>query len=250
MLSLSLFTMIADDGNYRELSKPLRAAIDEVKSFYNHGNERVIVSKGEIVGGRNLKNELEKIKLGLPTSHDSSATALNQLRNARGRYFRTYDQRKLANLHREVLGNEVRGKDTLYVTVTDLEITPPKEWRYILWDYWPTNDAVISLAAMDPNYWRIEDQNRVATIKHRARTACLCVIGLFLGLTGCQNESCFMYSEVESVVRLDQMRYLGEEHNEFKNLVKRGFSVQPNDLEKVQRIIREPRPVYDWSVGD
>jgi hypothetical protein len=100
------------------------------------------------------------------------------------------------------------------VVVTDLEIVPPAEWRYMIWDASP-NGAVISVAPLDPAYWAIRDVNerdRLAIMKARARAALLTVVGSLLGIGRCRNDRCFMLANVDSVERLDRMACLGPEH--------------------------------------
>ena len=99
------------------------------------------------------------------------------------------------------------------IVITDCAIVPPAEWRYIIWDATP-NGAVISYAPLDPGYWTtaVEADERIMTVKSRVRAAALCVIGSLTGLRRCQNERCFMFANIDSVVRLDQMELIGPEH--------------------------------------
>ena len=118
--------------------------------------------------------------------------------------------------------------------VTDQELTPPKGWRYIIWDEIQSGTA-ISIAPTDPVYWRYSDENRVAIIKHRIRTAGLSVAGTFLGLKRCEEENCFLYDDVDSVTRLDEMVYLSGHHG-LQELANRGFVTRPDDPNRVQNI--------------
>ena len=103
-----------------------------------------------------------------------------------------------------------------------------KEWRYIIWDG-SQNDGVVSVAPTDPKYWRQQDAARVATIKHRVRTACLSLAGEFLGFSRCENPSCLLYGNVDSVLALDLMSEFGLEHD-VQGLT--GFGFEP--------VVREP----------
>ena len=111
------------------------------------------------------------------------------------------------------------------VVLTDLEILPPPEWRYMIWDAFPSG-AVVSFAPLDPAYWAtrgIGDRDQVATTKARARTACLTVVGSLLGIGRCRNERCIMLANVDSVLRLDDMVSLGAEHG-IEALARRSFA--------------------------
>jgi len=110
--------------------------------------------------------------------------------------------------------------------VSDLELAPPPSWRYVVWDVIPSG-AVVSLAPVDPKYWSepVQDEtHRHQVIKSRTRAACISVVGSLLGLQRCENPTCFMYSNVDSVVRLDDMIHLGPEHG-VTELAGRGFDV-------------------------
>jgi hypothetical protein len=99
------------------------------------------------------------------------------------------------------------------VIVTDLAITPPPDWRYVIWDVVP-GCAVVSLATLDPFYWAmsVDEEERTRVIKRRARAACLSIVGTLLGLSRCENERCYLFAGVDSALRLDEMVYLGPEH--------------------------------------
>ena len=120
---------------------------------------------------------------------------------------RLIDQEQFARRLREV----VPGEESV-VTVTDAEITPPPEWRYVIWESFDSGDAVISFAPLDPKYWGDRDPDRVNTIKRRVRAALLGVTGGLLGLEECDNTRCFLYKNVDSVSVLDNMIALGLEH--------------------------------------
>jgi hypothetical protein len=126
------------------------------------------------------------------------------------------------------LVHEMVGASGTSVVITDVEILPPPEWRYMIWDVAPRS-AVISIAPLDPAYWvrrGLEDGDRVARTKSRARAAAMTVIGSLLGIGRCHNEHCYMLAIVDSVLRLDEMTYIGPEHG-VKELVGRTFSEGP-----------------------
>lgn len=99
------------------------------------------------------------------------------------------------------------------VIVTDLAIKPPPELRYLIWDVVP-GCAVVSLAPLDHLYWgmTVDEEERARVIKRRVRAACLSIAGTLLGLSRCENERCYLFAGVDSVLRLDEMVYLGPEH--------------------------------------
>lgn len=150
--------------------------------------------------------------------------------------FGTYDH--------EVLGERVRElvSDTPIVVITDQHITPPKEWRYVLWDQF-LGGAVLSIAPMDPQYWGIAGppRERVSTIKWRARAALLTITGELFGIGRCSNPHCYMFANVDSVSRLDAMRLMGPEHPGLP-LIGRGFpaSADPSEVEEPVDSIVDP----------
>jgi hypothetical protein len=111
------------------------------------------------------------------------------------------------------LASRVAEIHTSSVVLTDLPITPPKEWRYIIWDV-TASGAVISAAPLDPGYWEpsVPPDLRRATITRRATAAQLCVMGSLLGLRRCDNDRCFMFGNIDSVTRLDHAETIGPEH--------------------------------------
>src|SRR5689334_19957559 len=121
-----------------------------------------------------------------------------------GAYAETIDQDRLAQQLALALAMTDRPLVNA-VILTDQEMTPPPEWRYILFGAAHGGSAVVSLGPMDPEYWGIYDDDRLGTVKHRARAACMCVTGTALGLHRCENEQCYMFGSVDSVVRLDVM---------------------------------------------
>ena len=81
--------------------------------------------------------------------------------------------------------------------VTDIELQPPPDWRYIISDGF-VGGAVVSTAPLDPRYWREpidSETHRVRVLKTRARAACISVVGSLLGLQHCSNYDCFLFSD-------------------------------------------------------
>jgi hypothetical protein len=154
--------------------------------------------------------------------------------NCEGVYPDTIDQHRMADQLPGVLP-ESRGTADSVIVVTDQEMTPPQNWRYILWDE-HEGVRVVSLAAMDPEYWGIKDRARRAVVKHRVRAACACTTGGALGLVRCNNEQCFMFGNVDSVTRLDVMRTIGREHEDFPVEDAVGYHVHTDDPASGQEI--------------
>jgi hypothetical protein len=148
-----------------------------------------------------------------------------------------YDQRVLG----ELVGALVKPEGTM-VLVTDVELIPPPDWRYIIWDTFPLG-CIVSLAPLDPRYWgeRMRHDDRVHTIKSRARAAMISIVGSLVGLTRCANDRCYLFADVDSVLRLDEMTHLGPEH-EVATLSFQAFAdeTSPEDVQKVIRL--EPKP--------
>jgi hypothetical protein len=156
--------------------------------------------------------------------------------SARGSISHTYDQRKLGEMAWELLGAAREGGFLLLVT--DVEIVPPKGWRYIIWGDC-LDGTVVSAAPTDPNYWEYYDPHRTMTVKHRVRSACCSVVGEVMGLNRCNNPACFLYSDVESARVLDRMICMGGEHR-VKPLTRRGFMTKTADPARVQEVIQYP----------
>jgi hypothetical protein len=125
---------------------------------------------------------------------------------------RLLDQASLTAKVRELLDLP---RSTRSVVITDHEIVPPDDWRYILWDEVSGHDFVISFRPMDPHYWSSESKvpERIKTIKPRVRAALIATIGGLVGMTSCHVPSCFLFKGVEAVSQLDSMETIGAEHD-------------------------------------
>ncbi len=130
------------------------------------------------------------------------------------------DQAQIAQAVREWMPSD----GDLLVVITDELITPPPEWRYVIWDLTPSG-FVMTIAPLDPEYWgdtSADAAARLTAIKRRTRAALLSILGTALGLRRCDNPECYLFRNVESVVRLDEMRFIGPEHDA-KHLIGWGF---------------------------
>jgi len=165
--------------------------------------------------GHRLRAEISLRYVGLappPTLDDEvvpgSADYVRAIRERAHGESGLYDQAVLGPLASRVA--EIQSSS---VVLTDLPITPPREWRYIIWDVTPSG-AVISAAPLDPAYWEpsAPAEMRRSTITRRATAAQLCVMGSLLGLRRCDNERCFMFGNIDSVTRLDHAEMYGPEH--------------------------------------
>jgi hypothetical protein len=144
------------------------------------------------------------------------------------------DQNRLVGAIRDMLPN-IRAEPMLIVT--DRAIIPPPSWRYVIWDEAGSPPAtVLSVAPLDPLYWRENDANRILTIKARMRAAALSITGTMLGIGACSDRSCVMFSPVLSVLDLDDMQRLGGEHEQ-PALENRSFSPKPGDPTEVQPVV-------------
>ena len=215
-------------GGRADLGPSLWAALREVEAFYNADETRAEFDRAFLAPEIPARFREES---GWPewALDRVEAEVGDELKwwAVRGGYRRTCDHEKLAVWARHLCGPHSRGRRL--VLVTDAEITPPKGLRYIIWR--ATKDVaakatVVSAAPTDPRYWGTQDSRRLATIKHRVRTACLSSVGATLRIKKCENPACFRCKPVESVLDLDRMLYLGEEHN-VPGLALRGFEPYP-----------------------
>jgi len=159
---------------------------------------------------------------GIPDTH---------LKGAQGKYSGTYDPYKLIETTREFIGSHDR-----LLLLTNFEISPHENWRYFLWENY-NNASVVSVASMDPMYWRMEDPHRLPTLKHRARVACLNAVGRQIGLNSCENYRCFLFDPVKSVTDLDDMILLGPEHD-LVGLTNKRFSTNLEKPEKMDSLVK------------
>jgi hypothetical protein len=241
-----------------ELGPSLWAALQEVEQFYNRALPPRTYHRFYLA-----ESVPDEVKRALPLDWEHVGAAVKDegfWSNLRGRYQRTYDPNRLAEKVRHLLmeqasqrpdlserlnvgqprGAEGRSpldllRDAPLLLVMDQELTPPPDWRYIIYDNCRAG-VVVSIAPIDPHYWHEPPENRVASIKHRVRAACCSALGGLLGLERCDNPSCMLFESVESVSNLDRMILLGPEHG-ISLLADRGFEARPSDPTQVQPII-------------
>jgi hypothetical protein len=221
-----------------ELGPALWAAFKEVEKFYNTGKKRVDFRFHDIGGtireinDRSITLYLRNLLFRGARSHSNEEKKQDLSKRAKGKFFGTVDAWKVSRLVDELLKRESEAK----VIVIDEELTPPRDWRYIIW-----LNRVISTVPIDPRHWGVNDPFRIAIIKHRVRTACLSIVGNLIGLGRCGNENCFLYRNVDSVMRLDEMVKLGPEHR-IGELEERGFNVLSDDPRAIQPVVLNPMP--------
>jgi hypothetical protein len=203
--SIIQVVLLHDAAASQELGPALWATLQEAELLYKAAERQV---KFDRVYVAKTPPDFVNEQFLLPQA--TVDTAWEKLWSKSGQR-RTFDTDILANRTRQLLGE--RGRGDALVIVTDQEITPPPQWRYMIWGG-SANETVISTAPTDPRYWGIhmEESARVVTVKQRIRAACCSVVGGELGLERCQNPRCFLYSSVDSVTTLDGMLYLGPEH--------------------------------------
>jgi len=223
--------LLKDEVNSRDLDRAMWAAFQEVEAFYNRDQQRARFQRF-YMSKASPGSWLDSV-LGRWRGSNWSSITDDFWKKATGRYSNTCDQLRLADLVNMQLSSAESGN--LRLIVTDQEITPPKGWSYIIWDEVP-NGAMVSIAPTDPRYWREDEEDRVNVIKHRVRTALLCATGELLGFERCENEQCFLFSDVDSVVRLDEMVQLGDEH-QVTALAGHGYRPLVSDPTKVQDIV-------------
>jgi len=228
--------LFRDSETSGELGPVLWAAIKEVESLFNRDPRRMTFRRAYLAA-----EVPEVIRAEVDGDHTAIESALKDARRwdrTRGQYSRTYDQNLLAEFARELLG--ARDNADFLILVTDVEITPPAGWRYIIWDGC-RNGSVLSVAPVDPAYWgsKDRDRDRLMTIKQRVRAGCCSMVGESMGLGRCTNPQCFLYGDVESAGVLDQMVYLGGEHR-IAALTRRGFATEAADPAAVQEVIQYP----------
>jgi hypothetical protein len=238
VLSFYLVLLFQDRSKLKELGPAMWTVFKELEAVFN------VIGKSAKFHRLCLNDPVPGLK------EPGTGPHLNQARQAiksaqwwnyaRGKFSRTFDHVKILGQ----VGRLIRPHwgDGVLLVFTDVEIMPPDGWRYIIWDMSDEDlgkGTLVSLAPIDPLYWRIAERNRLSIIKHRMRSAGCSAIGSWLGLNRCDNTRCFMYEPVDSVLRLDDMVYFGEEHP-FPELLNKGFS--PNILDPAIQ-----QPVQDMS---
>jgi hypothetical protein len=248
VLAITQVLLLFDEKNSKDYGLALWAALSEVEQFYNLNERRVEIRRLYISPyvpapgiwstvlsflQAGFKSPLELLRQGEQMKDEQIQTPLPD-EGLKDRNEKTYDQAKLLKVTRERImqAQNERWANSALLIVTDRPITPPPEWRYIIWETGPAG-AVLSITPLDPDYWRDPDPRRVATIKSRVRAATLAICGGYLGLERCKNPRCYMFDEVDSVVILDRMIELGSEHPSDKS-VGFGFAQTADDPNTIQ----------------
>jgi hypothetical protein len=219
--------LLANPQKYLDAARALLAAFVETEQFFAAGDVTFTTARVFLGQGADAIPVIGTPLSGAPPIDKVLEIVRSR---AKGAFKRTVDQQQLAAVIRDLLDLSL---DRHLQIVADFEITPPPEWRYILWDE-VENGSVIAIPPMDPEYWQVQDENRIATIKHRVRTSCVAALGEWLGLERCQNPTCLLFENVDSVTRLDLMRRLGREHSEAPRLHGRGYDPRPKNPSDVQ----------------
>jgi hypothetical protein len=237
MISISQVLLFRNSETSHELGRALWAALVEIEAFYNLDEPRATFSRTYL-----SDSAPEALAGEIPPfwkARSSTEGPDSLWRHAKGQYARTFDYRKI--VEGVSLALEGAGRSAPYLILTDQELTPPPDWRYIIFDG-DERGVVVSTAPADPNYWRDRNPSRISMIKHRVRTAGLTAVGGYLGLQRCDNSSCFLYSPIESVSCLDAMVQLCPAHG-LPDLVGRGFRVIVNEPDAPQPIESGPTPL-------
>lgn len=213
-----------------ELARVLWPALFEVERFYGRG--RVILVPTLMTPG--------PIPLRLqPTPAPEQVTRVDPPRSWMDPWESLrVPTKEITRFVRGVLGRDC---DAPLVVVTDLALTPPEGWSYVIWDEDTEEGLVVGVPPTDPGYWGAKDEDRLATIKHRVRTAMLSIVGELLGLERCANDRCFLYQDVDASSTLDPMLWLGPEH-ELAELAGRGFRPDRKQATTVQEVVQLATP--------
>jgi predicted Zn-dependent protease len=256
-IQMAQVLLLFEEKNSADYGLALWAALHEAEAFYNFKEQRLDIRRFYISPYVPTSGFLETLKnaakyftssevknaLDLLTEDERVQTTLpgDEARNPDAK---TYNQERLITVTRDQLLRTRFGaaaEEMHLMIITDRPITPPEDWRYVIWDSWltPQPNAVVSTTPLDPEYWQISDPQRVGTIKDRARTAVMSLCGTFLGLHRCHNPKCFLFENVASVTNLDRMNTLGKEHgSEIEGLIGAAFQRGPSDPSIVQPVLR------------
>ena len=219
-LHLAQVLMLSEPEHFTETGTALWAMLEEVVALYNVDGE-VVVPKRWCVTPEPVP------ALDAVVANDEQMVIGRDemdwlFEKASGRYERTLDAGLVAERVRALLAERGVAPAALHL-VTDQELTPPPQWRYILWDG-GDDWGVVSIAPMDPDYWGMPRTDGTRQIKRRARAASISLVGELLGLKRCKNPRCFLFADVDAVLRLDRMTCIGTEHPEFRRDEAIGYS--------------------------
>jgi predicted Zn-dependent protease len=240
-LAVTQVLLLRGEANQASISRSLWSVFREVGHLYNHA-EPIVELERRIVADELPPSLADKVGPGeLVRMPQDRVDELFD--DAAGTFERTIEPRRLGRLVYEAIEPEC----DLMLLVVDQELAPPSDLRYVLWRY-EAPVAVVSTAPMDPDYWGIADPEREKAIKRRARAACMNIVGRALGLRQCDNPQCFLFEDVDSVLRLDLMTALGAEHEEFTEKRSVGFARDVDDPEATQDVTVEDLGIRGWIV--
>jgi hypothetical protein len=221
VLQISQVLLLFDAAFSERAGLSLWTALIEVEKFYNADRTRAHFHRQYI--SPFVPNDLQETDFrGISRSYggDDVKRAASELfsrqptRNVptwemspAAHLYPPYDSRQMV----DDIGPIVKADGVLMI-VTDREIVPPEGWRYIISDD-VRGTTVVSVAPLDPYYWRDPDPSRIWTIKKRLRNVLLSCTGVALGFQRCDNPSCYLNGMVDSVSAIDYMTELGEEHD-------------------------------------
>src|SRR5262245_55590428 len=177
-----------DEALSKLVAPAVETSFEEVRQFFETPGDRFDVPVGG--GGFAARVELKFAFKDISSDTPALASVWKQAQVGK----EIYDHQVVGELVKMMA--ELTGTT---VIVTDVEIAPPADWRYIIWDAFPEG-VVVSLAPLDPLYWgeRTSADERVGTIKSRVRAANLSIVGQLVGLTRCDNDECFLFADVDS----------------------------------------------------
>ncbi|MBZ5726653.1 MAG: hypothetical protein LAP87_16840 [Acidobacteriia bacterium] len=261
VLPISVALVFREPSQAQRLGRVLQAAIGEIETLYNLGQQRILltrhlISDVPIRGPGESDWLLVRFMKRTWSSFTGEATEppgimwnavplgdqkLKFWEASQGKFVDTVNPEKLLEFVRSTAG--VSDQQALLVVV-DQRITPPEGFVYIIGkSYGPRDDqAIISTVPMDPEYWDIKEANPLALIKQRFRATCAAFIGERLGLKQCPEPACYMYRLAGDPEVLDGMVRLGAEHRELPELAEKGFSVPSGDPAAVQPVEVNPQP--------
>ncbi|MGE3145711.1 MAG: hypothetical protein AB7K35_09005 [Pseudorhodoplanes sp.] len=244
--------VLFDEANARDYGLALWALLHEVEHFYRPLDPKRKFARFYICPTAPERTLFGQILHGLGSVMYGSrvTSALDVLRPAEviatreqeqavgGPYGRVIEQARLTEVVRRMIG--CSDLPVPLMIVTDRAITPPPEWRYVIWAATSSLDSVLSVAPLDPNFWRERDPHRIQTVKNRARSAALSITGVHLAIARCDNPECVMFGNVDSVTTLDEMTTFGPEHA-IPALEGRGFSESAKDATAIEPVLRTAR---------
>jgi predicted Zn-dependent protease len=233
--SVAQVLLFHDETLALELAPVLWPAFREVERFWALQPDRPTFTN--YLWGRVPVGDATISKLGVP--EPAKDLKNKQWERSRGKLSRTVDPDHLGKAVRDLLETS----PDIVVVVTDQELMPPPNWRYMIACDATSVDgmSLVSTAPIDPRYWSQDSADRLSIIKHRVRSAVLGIVGEWLGVRACDNPQCVMCEPLDTVYALDSMVMLGKEHP-IPELAMRGFDPRPDNPANTQPIVIHPVP--------